>query len=129
MPTLSRGGSSRQAILKYIVANHSVDAAKASVQVRISLSKLIARKVVLPAAAAGKKGAGSFKLAASPKKDSVKKSKTQKVSKKKPKKSAKKATKEKSTKKGLKKSVIKKVAKKPGGKKPSAAKKKSVVKK
>ena len=124
----NRRGSSRQAILKYIVANHSVDAAKASVHVRTTLSKLIAKKVVLPAAAAGKRGAGSFKLAASPKKESVKKPKTQKVSKQKPKKSAKKATKNKSTKKGLKKSVIKKVAKNLGGKKPSAAKKKSVVK-
>merc|ERR1712243_490623 len=51
-------GSSRQAILKYIVANNKVDAAKAAARVRLSLKKLVS------AAAAGKKGAGSFKLPA-----------------------------------------------------------------
>merc|ERR1711909_253484 len=51
-------GSSRQAILKYIVANNKVDAAKAAVRVRLALKKLVS------AAAAGKKGAGSFKLPA-----------------------------------------------------------------
>merc|ERR1739846_291927 len=55
-------GSSRQAILKYVVANNKVDAAKAAVRVRIALKKMIAAKKV--AAAAGKKGAGSFKLPA-----------------------------------------------------------------
>merc|ERR1711974_243444 len=51
-------GSSRQAILKYIVANNKVDAAKAGVRVKLALRKMVA------AAAAGKKGAGSFKLPA-----------------------------------------------------------------
>merc|ERR1712212_297062 len=55
-------GSSRQAILKYVVTNNKVDAAKASVRVRLALKKLIAAKKVVAAAAAGKKGAGSFKL-------------------------------------------------------------------
>merc|ERR1712119_243630 len=54
-------GSSRQAILKYVVANNKVDAAKAAVRVRIALKKMIAAK---KAAAAGKNGAGSFKLPA-----------------------------------------------------------------
>merc|ERR1711972_1001148 len=57
-------GSSRQAILKYVVANNKVDAAKAAVRVRLALKKMIAAKKVVAAAAAGKKGAGSFKLPA-----------------------------------------------------------------
>merc|ERR1711979_134070 len=57
-------GSSRQAILKYIVANNKVDAAKAAVRVRLSLKKMLAAKKLVSAAAAGKKGAGSFKLPA-----------------------------------------------------------------
>merc|ERR1712038_1575752 len=56
-------GSSRQAILKYVVANNKVDAAKATVRVRLALAKK-----VVAAAAAGKKGAGSFKLAPAEKK-------------------------------------------------------------
>merc|ERR1719168_535309 len=49
-------GSSRQAILKYIVANYKVDAGKAAVRVRLALKKMIAAKKVVAAAAAGKKG-------------------------------------------------------------------------
>merc|ERR1712213_123122 len=59
-----RTGSSRQAILKYICANYKVDAAKAQSRVRISLKKMVESKAVVAAAAAGKKGAGSFKLPA-----------------------------------------------------------------
>merc|ERR1712215_454661 len=56
-------GSSRQAILKHVVANNKVDAAKAAVLVRRALKKMVdAKKLV--AAAAGKKGAGCFKLPA-----------------------------------------------------------------
>ena len=50
-------GSSRQAILKYVVANNKVDAAKAGVRVKLALRKLAA-------AAAGEKGATNFKLPA-----------------------------------------------------------------
>merc|ERR1712018_1034451 len=57
-------GSSRQAILKYIVANNKLDAAKAGVRVKLALRKMVAAKKVVAAAAAGKKGAGSFKLPA-----------------------------------------------------------------
>merc|ERR1719415_393054 len=57
-------GSSRQAILKYVVANNKVDAAKAAVRVKLALKKLVDSKALVAAAAAGKKGAGSFKLAA-----------------------------------------------------------------
>merc|ERR1711881_135568 len=56
-------GSSRQAILKYVVANNKVDADKAAVRVRLALKKMVASKKVVAAAAAGKKGAGSYKLA------------------------------------------------------------------
>merc|ERR1719198_2605834 len=49
-------GSSRQAILKYIVANNKVDAAKAGVRVKLALRKMVAAKKVVAAAAAGKKG-------------------------------------------------------------------------
>merc|ERR1712060_604016 len=59
-------GSSRQAILKYICANYKVDAAKATSRVRIALKKLVTSKAIVAAAAAGKKGAGSFKLAEKP---------------------------------------------------------------
>merc|ERR1712242_559807 len=56
-------GSSRQAILKYICANYKVDATKAPTRVRLALKKMVESKALV-AAAAGKKGAGSFKLAA-----------------------------------------------------------------
>merc|ERR1712242_452115 len=62
-------GSSRQAILKYVVANNKVaDADKAAVRVKLALRKLVAAKKVVPAAAAGKKGAKpKAKKAAKPK--------------------------------------------------------------
>merc|ERR1712055_1205750 len=57
-------GSSRQAILKAVVANNKVDAAKAGVRVKLALRKMIASKKIVAAAAAGRKGAGSYKLPA-----------------------------------------------------------------
>merc|ERR1712066_1065552 len=48
-----RSGSSRQAIMKYILANYKVDAAKAGVPLRLALKK---------GGAVGKKGAGSYKI-------------------------------------------------------------------
>merc|ERR1739848_734073 len=93
-------GSSRQAILKYICANYKVDAAKAASRVRLALKKMIASKALVAAAAAGKKGAGSFKLPAKEPKA------------KKPKKAAKKPAAKKP-----------KAAKKPAAKKPKASKK------
>merc|ERR1711955_50653 len=76
-------GSSRQAILKYVVANNKVDAAKAAVRVRLALKKMVAAKKLVSAAAAGKKGAGSFKLPA--KEPKAKKPKAKKPKAKKPK--------------------------------------------
>merc|ERR1719438_220000 len=66
-------GSSRQAILKYICANYKVDAAKAPARVRLALKKMVDSKALVAAAAAGKKGAGSFKLAAKEPKKAEKK--------------------------------------------------------
>merc|ERR1711996_8618 len=101
-------GSSRQAILKYIVANNKVDAAKAGVRVRLALKKMLAAKKIVAAAAAGKKGAGSFKLPA--KEPKAKKPKAKKA--KKP--AAKKAAKKPAAKKpAAKKPAAKKAAKKP----------------
>merc|ERR1719348_2310064 len=90
-------GSSRQAILKYVVANNKVDAAKAAVRVRLALKKMIAAKTVVAAAAAGKKGAGSFKLPA--KEPKAKKAKKPKAKKPKKVKKAKKPAAKKATKK------------------------------
>jgi hypothetical protein len=117
-------GSSRQAILKAVVANNKVDAAKAALRVRLALKKLIVAKKVVAAAAAGKKGAGSYKLAAVEKKaKKVKKPKAKKVVKKKAKKVVKKAAKKPAAKKAAKKPAAKKpAAKKPAAKKPAAKK-------
>merc|ERR1739848_555486 len=111
-------GSSRQAILKYIVANNKVaDADKAAVRVKLALRKLVAAKKVVPAAAAGKKGAGSFKLPA--KEPAAKKPKAKKA--KKPK-AAKKPAAKKAAKPKAKKAAKPKAAKKPAAKKPAAKK-------
>merc|ERR1712150_429431 len=85
-------GSSRQAILKYVVANNKVDATKAAVRVKLALRKMVVAKKVVAAAAAGKKGAGSFKLPAKePKAKKPKAKKAKKPAAKKAKKPAKKA--------------------------------------
>merc|ERR1711892_636481 len=96
-----RTGSSRQAILKSIVANNKVDAAKAAVQVRLALKR----------ARASGKGAGSYKVVKVEKPKKVKKAKKPKAKKaKKPKKAAKKPA------------AKKPAAKKPAAKKPAAKK-------
>merc|ERR1712038_2142114 len=84
----SHTGSSRQAIIKYIVANYKVDAAKAAVQVRLALKRGVAKGALKMARASGK-GAGCYRL--------VKVEKPKKV--KKAKKPAKKATKKPAAKK------------------------------
>merc|ERR1719370_491039 len=94
-----RGGSSRPAILKYILANNKIaDAAKAQVRAKLAIRKMIAAKKLVPVK-------GSFKLAKEapkPKKKVVKKPK--KVVKKKAKKVVKKKV---SAKKAVKKTVTK----------------------
>merc|ERR1719445_289321 len=96
-----RTGSSRQAIMKYICANYKVDAAKAGVPLRLALKKGVAAGTLKMGGAAGKKGAGCFKIG--------EKAKVEK--KKKPKKAVKK-----------KKPAAKKAAKKPAAKKPASKK-------
>merc|ERR1712012_1335452 len=119
-------GSSRQAILKYVCANYKVDAAKAPGRVRIALKKMIAAKALVAAAAAGKKGAGSFKLPVAAKEPKAKKPATKKPKAKKPAaKKAKKVAKPAAKKpKAAKKPTTKKAApkKKPAAKKPAAKK-------
>ena len=106
-----RTGSSRQAILKYICANYKVDAAKATVHLRLALKSGIAKGSLKMAKESGK-GAGCYKLAEKPKKE------------KKPKKPA--AAKKPAAKKPAAK---KPAAKKPAAKKPKAAKKPAAAKK
>ena len=128
----NRRGSSRQAILKYVVANNKVDAVKAPHRVKLALAKLIETKEIVPAAVAGRKGAGSFKLG---KKEKVKKAKQPKAKKPAAKKVAKKSSAKKAAKKSsakvAKKSAAKKAIQKSAGKKPVAKKmpKKSAMKK
>merc|ERR1712106_740272 len=109
-----RTGSSRQAILKSIVANNKVDAAKAAVQVRLALKRGVVKGALKMARASGK-GAGSYKLVKVVKPKKVKKAKKPKA--KKP--AVKKA---KKPKKAAKKPAAKKAAKKPAAKKPAAKK-------
>ena len=112
-------GSSRQAILKYVVANNKVDAAKAAALVRRNLKKMVEAKKLVAAAAAGKKGAGCFKLPAKePKAKKPAAKKAKKPVAKKPK-----AAKKPAAKKAAKKPAAKKpAAKKPAAKKPAAKK-------
>merc|ERR1712088_567245 len=109
-----RGGSSRQSILKYVVANNKVDAKTAAVNVRLGLKRGLAKGTLKKARASGK-GAGKFRLGAVPK---VKKPKKKKAAKKPAKKAAKKPAK-KAAKKPAKKAApkkAKKAAKKPAKK-------------
>merc|ERR1712086_463077 len=110
-----RTGSSRQAILKHVVANNKVDAAKAAVQVRLALKRGVVKGALKMARPSGK-GAGSFKLV-----KVVKPKKAKKVKKvKKVKKPA--AKKAKKPKKAAKKPAAKKPAAKKAAKKPAAKK-------
>ena len=127
-----RGGSSRSAILKYIVANYKIaDAAKAQVSAKLAIRKMLAAEKIIQVK-------GSFKLpkeekAAKPK--PVKEPATKKPASKTPVKKAKKTDEKKSkatTKKpATKKPAAKKATKKPTAKKPVPKKvaKKPVAKK
>merc|ERR1711956_128208 len=118
-----RTGSSRQAILKHVVANNKVDAAKAAVQVRLALKRGVVKGALKMARASGK-GAGSFKLVKVVKPKKVKKAKKPAAKKaKKPKKAAKKPAAKKAAKKpAAKKPAAKKPAAKKAAKKPAAKK-------
>merc|ERR1712158_256438 len=112
-----RGGSSRQAILKYVVANNKVDAAKAAGPLKLALRKALAAGTIVKAKAAGK-GAEKFKAGKveKPKKAKAKKPKKVKKAKKPAAKKAKKPAK-KAAKKPAKKEAAKKPAKKAAPKK------------
>merc|ERR1712115_371917 len=112
-----RTGSSRAAILKHIVANNKVDAAKAATQVRLALKM----------ASAKGKNAGSYKLVKVEKPKKVKKVKKPAAKKAAKKPAAKKVAKKPAAKKA-KKPAAKKAAKKPAAKK-AAPKKKPAAKK
>merc|ERR1719430_2234213 len=117
-----RTGSSRGAILKHIVANNKVDAAKAATQVRLALKRGVAKGALKMARASGK-GAGSYKLVKVAKAKKVKKAKKPAAKKAKKPKAAKKPAAKKPT---AKKPAAKKAAKKPAAKK---APKKAAAKK
>merc|ERR1712025_1329913 len=124
-----RTGSSRQAILKYIIAHNKVgDEKTAAVHLKLALKRGVASGALKQVKGVG--ASGSFKLvkaekpAAKPKKAAPKKTAAKKPSAKKP--AAKKAVKKPAAKKAAKKPVAKKAAKKPVAKK--AAKKPAVKK-
>ena len=109
-----RGGSSRQAILKHVVANYKIaDPAKAQVYIKLAIRKMLADEKLIQVK-------GSFKL---PKEEkAAKPKKVKEPTEKKPaaKKSVKKAKKPEA--KDTKKTAAKKSAKKPATKKPAAKK-------
>ncbi|MPC54164.1 Histone H5 [Portunus trituberculatus] len=111
-----RTGSSRQAILKYIVATYTVgDEKKAGVRLKLALKKQVQAGALKQVKGAG--ASGSFKLAKDEAKPAAKKPAAKKAAAKKP---------------AAKKPAAKKVAKKPAAKKPAAKKaaaKKTPVKK
>merc|ERR1712111_174925 len=110
-----RTGSSRAAILKHIVANNKVDAAKAATQVRLALKRGVAKGALKMASAKGK-NAGSYKLVKVEKPKKVKKVKKPAAKKAAKKPAAKKVAKKPAAKKA-KKPAAKKAAKKPAAKK------------
>ena len=120
----SRTGSSRQAIIKYIVANYKVDATKAATQVRLALKRGVEKGTLKQAKETGK-GAGCYKVVKVEKPKKVKKAKkpAKKAAKKTTKKAAKKPAAKKAAKKPAKKPAAKKAAKKPAAKKAAPKKK------
>merc|ERR1711936_937142 len=111
-----RSGSSRQAILKYVMANYKVgtDASKVSRQLQLALKKAVAGGALKAAAPAGRKGAGSYRLGEKPKAEKKKKPAKKPAAKKAPKKAAKPAAKKAPAKKAAspKKAPAKKSPKK-----------------
>merc|ERR1712212_166550 len=114
-----RGGSSRAAILKSVLANNKIaDAAKAQVRCKLAIRKMVAAKKLVPVK-------GSFKLAKEepkPKKAKKAKKPAAKKAKKPKKKKAKKPAAKKPAKKAAKKPAAKKPAAKKAAKKPAAKK-------
>ncbi|KAG7154618.1 histone H1-delta-like [Homarus americanus] len=115
-----RTGSSRQAILKYIIANYQVgDEKKAGVRLKYALKKGVSNGALKQVKGAG--ASGSFKLAKDEVKPIAKKPVAKKPAAKKP--AAKKVVKKPAAKKAAKKPAAKKApAKKPAAKKAPAKK-------
>ncbi|XP_063589245.1 late histone H1-like [Penaeus indicus] len=124
-----RSGSSRQAILKYIVATYKVDPKAAATQLKLALKRGVTTGALKQVKGAG--ASGSFRLnkpAAEAKPKAAKKPAAKKAVKKpaakkavkKP--AAKKAVKKPAAKKAAKKPAAKKAVKKPAAKKPAAKK-------
>ena len=113
----SRTGSSRAAILKYIIATYKVDAANPAINVRISLKRMVESGALKMARESGK-GAGCYRVVKveKPKKVKAKKPAVKKAAKKpaakKTKKPAKKAAKKPAAKKAVKKPAKKAAPKK-----------------
>jgi hypothetical protein len=113
-----KGGSSRKAILKYVMANYDVnkDMAKVQTRVKLAVRKMLADKKLIPGSAKSAKGPNmSFKLA----EKAVEKKDKKPAAKKAKKPAAKKVKKPKAAKKAKKPvpaKVKKDSAKKPAGK-------------
>ena len=113
----SRTGSSRAAILKYIIATYKVDAANPTINVCISLERMVESGALKMARESGK-GAGCYRVVKveKPKKVKAKKPAVKKAAKKpaakKTKKPAKKAAKKPAAKKAVKKPAKKAAPKK-----------------
>lgn len=103
-----RSGSSRQALIKYIVANYKIEESKASNQLRLALKRLVSSGTLKQVKGAG--ASGSFKLA---KGDEIKPAVTNIKAPKVP----------QEPKKTVTKKAPKAAAKKPKGKKKSTPKK------
>jgi len=118
-----KGGSSKQAIVKYIQTHYKVGE-KASNQVKLSLRKMAAKKEVVHASSKSVGASGSFKLPAKEPAAKKPKSPKKKVAAKKPAAAAKKSPKKAAAPKKAKSPAAAKpkAAKKPAAKKPAAKK-------
>ena len=122
-----RNGSSRQAILKYVTANYSLEPKKAAIQLRLALKRAVATGSLKMAKLSGK-GAGCYKLNSAP--ESTKSKNTKPKSKPDPLPPAKKETKTKKKADVKKQPEAKKaVVKKPATKKSAQKSSKKSVKK
>lgn len=118
-----RGGSSRQAILKYILANYKVDEKQANNHLKLALRAGVKAGSLKQSKGTG--ASGSFRLGEKPKKKPAKKATKPKAAKPKKAKSPKKAKKPAAKKPAAKKTAAKKVAKPKKAKTPKKAAKKA----
>merc|ERR1719509_560350 len=130
-----KGGSSRKAILKHIIASNkglNTDEAKVQNRVRLAVKRMLAAKKLVPGSAKSAKGTnGSFKLADKPKIKKVKKlvAKKPKAKKATPKKTKAAPKKKEAKPKKHTKKIVKQPVKKSGNAGKKAANKKKHTKK